>query len=120
MRDFFLLLLIFWVTTLFLPWWALVVPAILLGAVLFKSGLRALIIGFLSGAAAWGLQVLYIDFANQSVLSIRIADMLGVGSHWNIILITLLIGGLITALSVLLGAQIRLILKPRRDVTSFS
>jgi len=120
MRDFFLLLLIFWITTLFLPWWALIVPAVLMGAVLFESGVRALTIGFLSGAAAWGVQVLYIDIANQSVLSGRIADMMGVGSNWVVILITMLIGGLLTALPTLLGAQIRLILKPRRDVKSFS
>ncbi len=120
MRDFLLLALTFWLTTLFLPWWALIFPAVLLGAVLFTGSFRAFIIGFASGAAAWGIQVIYIDFANQSVLSSRMADMMGVGSSLMVILITLLIGGLLTALSTLLGTRFRLMLKPRQNARSFS
>lgn len=120
MRDFLLLLFTFWLTTLFLPWWALIFPATLLGATLFTGSIRAFTIGFISGAAAWGIQVIYIDIANRSVLSSRMADMIGVGSSWIVILITMMIAGILTALYTLLGTRFRLMLNPRQNARSFS
>lgn len=120
MRDFFLLLLTFWLTTLFLPWWVLLIPAFLLGAVLFESSLRSTITGFASGFTAWGLQVLYIDFANQSILSSRMAELFGVGSSWFVILITLLIGGILGLFGTLLGCRFRILIKPDHQVKSAS
>lgn len=112
MRNFILLFFSFWVVTLFLPWWTLLIPAVVLGATLFDSAKSAFFIGFLSLFAAWLVQVLYIDIANESILSSRIAEMLGVGQSWLVLLITAAIGGLIGGLGTLLGAQFRLLLKP--------
>lgn len=118
MRDFFLLLLTFWLTTLFLPWWALLIPAFILGVALFVKNIPAFLTGFAAGFTAWGLQVLYIDIANQSILSARIAELLGVGQSWIVILLTALIGGIIGALGTLLGTQFRLLFKPGYNVRS--
>jgi len=118
MRDFFLLLLTFWLTTLFLPWWALFIPAFILGAALFVKNNRAFFTGFAAGFSAWGLQVLYIDIANQSILSTRIAELLGVGQSWIVILLTAIIGGIIGALGTLLGSQFRSIVSPGLNVRS--
>jgi len=112
MRDFFILLLIFWITTLFLPWWALLIPAFLLGAVIFQNSVRAILSGFLAGASAWGIQVLYIDFMNESILSSRIADMLNAGSSSLVILLTALIGGMVCSCGTLLGHRFRKLLQP--------
>ncbi|REL24134.1 hypothetical protein DYD21_19325 [Rhodohalobacter sp. SW132] len=113
MRDFFILLFIFWITTLFLPWYALLIPAILFGAVLFYKSLRAFFTGFLAGATAWGVQVIYIDIMNASILSNRIAEMLGAGSSWLVLLITALIGGLVCGCGTLLGNRFRILFQPK-------
>ncbi|NBC27840.1 MAG: hypothetical protein GVY08_13330 [Bacteroidetes bacterium] len=112
MRNFIILLFCFWIVTLFLPWWTLLIPAVVLGAALFERSVSAFSIGFLSLFAAWLLQVLYIDIANESVLSGRMADMLGVGQSWLVLLLTALIGGLIGGVGTLLGSQIRQLLRP--------
>lgn len=113
MRNFLILLISFWIVTLFLPWWTLFVPAVILGATLFNRTLSAFFIGFSSLFFAWFLQVLYIDIANESVLSSRISDMMGLGNGLAVMLLTGLIGGIIGGLGTLLGAQIRLILSSR-------
>lgn len=112
MRNFILLFFSFWIVTLFLPWWTLLIPAVLLGAVLFEHSVSAFLIGFLSLFAAWAVQVLYIDIANESILSGRVAEMLGVGQSWIVILITAATGGLIGGMGTLFGSQIRQLLRP--------
>ena len=120
MRNFILLFFSFWIVTLFLPWWTLLIPAIVLGATLFSYPQAAFFTGFLSLFAAWFVQVLYIDIANESILSGRIAEMLGVGQGWLVLLITAAIGGLIGGMGTLLGSQIRQLLRPEhvRDTRS--
>lgn len=120
MRDFFLLLLIFWLTTLLLPWWALLIPAFLLGTALFEKNSRAFISGFAAAFSAWALQVIYIDIANHSILSSRMAEMFGVGQSWVVILLTALIGGTIGAFGTLLGTRFRLLFNPAQQIHSSS
>jgi len=115
MRNFILLFFTFWIVTLFLPWWTLLIPAVVLGAALFNSSPTAFLTGFLSLFAAWFVQVLYIDIANESVLSGRIAEMLGVGQGWLVLLITAAIGGLIGGMGTLFGSQIRQLLSPTHE-----
>ena len=112
MRNFSLLFFSFWIVSLFLPWWTLMIPAVILGATLFDRSLAAFTVGFAALFAAWLVQVLYVNLANESILSTRIAEMLGVGHSWAVILITALIGGLIGGMGTLLGSQIRQLLRP--------
>lgn len=112
MRNFLILFFCFWISSLFLPWWTLLVPAVLLGATLFEHSLTAFLIGFISLFGAWSVQVLYIDISNESILSRRMAAMIGVDQSWLVILITALIGGLIGGMGTLLGSQIRQLLRP--------
>ncbi|MFO7845639.1 MAG: hypothetical protein R6V27_03685 [Balneolaceae bacterium] len=113
LKNFFVLFISFWIVTLFLPWWSLVIPAVFLGAVFFQSSLRAFTLGFLSLAAAWLFQVMYVDILNDSILSSRIADMTGLGQSWMIIGTTVLLGGLLGGTGTLFGSQIRAVLRPR-------
>lgn len=118
MRNFIFLFFTFWIVSLFLPWWTLLIPAVVLGATLFDHSVSAFLTGFISLFAAWSVQVLYINIANESILSERIAEMLGVGQSWLVILITACIGGLIGGLGTLLGSQIRQLFRPgdTRDI----
>ncbi len=120
MRDFFLLLLTFWLTTLFLPWWALLIPAFIFGAALFDKSFLAFITGLTAGFFAWGLQVIYIDIANQSILSTRMAELLGVGQSWIVILLTALVGGITGGMGTLLGSRFGALIKPAQQERSVS
>lgn len=118
MRAFIAILFFSWLITLFFPWWGIIIPAIIFGAMFLKSGLRAFFIGFLATGLAWFLQALYIDIMNESILSTRIAEMTGVGSHWIILLATFLIAAVVGGVATLAGYFLKAVLKPEREVSA--
>jgi len=103
MKAFIAILFFSWIVSLYLPWWGVFIPAIIFGAWLLNRSLTAFITGFLAVGLAWFLHALFIHFANDGILSTRIADMMGVGSPWVVLLITFLIGGIPGGLGTLAG-----------------
>lgn len=112
MRPFLSIFFLCWFFTLYLPWWSVLIPAILLGAWLLEKSLHAFLIGFSAAGLAWFAQVFYIHIANDAILSTRIAETLGVGSPWILLLITFFIGGILGGMGTLLGVQCKQVLKP--------
>jgi hypothetical protein len=95
------------ILNLFLPWWSIAIPGLIFG---YRFNLKALPSfgwGFLALFLLWGGQALYIHFANDGILSTRIAEMLSVGSPYLVILITGLIGGLVSGLATLTGSLVK-------------
>lgn len=118
MRAFIAILFFSWLLTIFLPWWGLIIPCLIFGAWLLNSGGRAFLIGFFAGGLAWFLQALYIDFANESVLSARIAEMMGIGSHWIILLATFLIAAVLGGLATLTGYFLKTVLISDKEIST--
>ncbi|MDX1642361.1 MAG: hypothetical protein R3220_11725 [Balneolaceae bacterium] len=118
MRAFIAILFFGWLITLFFPWWGVIIPGIVFGAMFFKSGLKAFFVGFLATGFAWFLQALYIDVMNESILSTRIAEMMGVGSNWIILLTTFLIAAIVGGVATLVGYFLKSVLKPEREVSA--
>ena len=110
-KAFSIILITTWLFTLFLPWWGVFIPAIILGAWLFEKAFASFITGFLATGFAWFLQVLYIHIANDAILSTRVAELIGVQSPWVILLITFLIGAIPGSLGCLLGTLLKLNLR---------
>lgn len=113
MRPFIAILFFTWLVNLFLPWWSVLIPAILFGAWLFDKGTSAFVTGLFAAGLAWFGHSLYIHFANDAILSTRIADMMQVGSPWVILLLTFLIGGLLGGMGTLFGYQFKANLRSR-------
>jgi hypothetical protein len=88
---------------LFLPWWSIAIPGLIFGYLFNKKALPSFGWGFLALFLLWGGQALYIHFANDGILSTRIAEMLSVGSPMLVVLITGIIGGLVSGLATLTG-----------------
>ncbi|MFV1883830.1 MAG: hypothetical protein ACMZ7B_05040 [Balneola sp.] len=99
-----LILILVFLLNLFLPWWSIAIPGLILGYQFKKSGWASFGWGFLAVFLLWGAQALYIHFANDGVLSTRIAEMLGVGSPYFVILITGVLGGLVSGFATLTGS----------------
>ena len=89
---------------LVLPWWSIAIPGLILGYQFNPKSGAAFGWGFLALFLLWGGQALYIHFANDGILSTRIAEMLGVGSPYLVILITGILGGLVSGLATLTGS----------------
>ncbi len=102
-----LLIITAFLINLVLPWWGIAITGLALGFQ-FKPGLgKAFVNGFLALFLLWGGQAVYTHFANEGILSTRIAEMLQVGSPWLVILATGLIGGLVSGLAVLSGSLLK-------------
>lgn len=111
MKEFVLVLFFSWLFTLFLPWWGVLIPTFIIGAWLLKGSFTAFWVGFLGAGSAWFFQALYIHIANEGILSGRIAEMMGVGSPWIVLLITFLIGALAGGMGTLTGYLLKVNLK---------
>ena len=112
MRAFLAILFFSWLFTLFLPWWGIIITCLIFGAWLIEGGWQAFLTGFFANGLAWFLQALYIDIANESILSIRIAEMMGVGSHWIILIITFAVAAILGGVATLTGTSLKQAFQP--------
>lgn len=99
-----LLLITAYLINLILPWWGFAITGFALGFQMKPTNGKAFGIGFLALFLLWSGQALYIHFANDGILSTRIAEMLTIGSPYLVILITGCIGGLVSGLAVFSGS----------------
>lgn len=98
-----LLALFSWLLSFILPWWSLAVPALLLGMWLGKTGWSSFGYGFLGIGGLWLIQTVYIHFANDGILTTRIADLFNLPHPSLVILITIVMGGLAGGFPTLTG-----------------
>lgn len=112
MKAFLALFATGWFFTLFLPWWALVVPGLVIGAWLVADARTALAAGSGGGAMAWMLQASIATLMNDGVLAGRVSSILfGTDAPMLLILATGLLGGLLGGSAALVGLQLKRALK---------
>ena len=89
-------------------WWFFAIVALLVAVLVHQRGGKAFFSGFLGLFILWFLLAFWIDQANDSVLSARIASLLPLGgSKWMLIIVTAVIGGLIAGFAALSGSYLR-------------
>ena len=84
----------------FLPWWSIVIAALVVNCLLNTKGLSSFTAGFLAIFLLWSTKAYYIDVDNAQLLSSKIAAMFNV-SPLVLILITGSIGGLVAGFTSL-------------------
>lgn len=104
--------LVGWLLNLFLPWWAVILPALAFSIWLIESARTALFTGFLGGALAWFFQALFTHSLNNGILTTRIAELFGLGNPWILLFLFFLMGGLIGLAGSITGYQLKRSLKP--------
>lgn len=99
----FLIAITAWLLGLLLPWWSLAIPCLILGGWLGERSGTAFMYGFLGIGGLWLVQVLFIDIANDGILSSRIAELFSLPHSSLVILLTVIIGGVAGGLCTLTG-----------------
>lgn len=107
MLQTFLILITAYLLNLFLPWWSIAIPGLFYGWWFNKNAGTSFVLGFLALFLLWGGQALYIHVANDGILSTRIAEMLQVGSPYLVVLITGVLGGLVSGLATVTGSLVK-------------
>lgn len=104
-----LILLLAFIAGLYLPWWSVAVVAFIVALLVQpKTGL-AFLAGFLGIFFLWAGLAFWIDTANESLLSHKIAQLFPLGgSTLLLILITAFVGGLVGGFAAMAGSSIRL------------
>jgi len=92
---------------LFLPWWSIAIPGLILGYIFNQKPLPSFGWGFLALFVLWGGQAFYVHYANGAILSSRIAEMLSLNSPLLVVLITGIIGGLVSGVATLTGSLVK-------------
>ena len=93
---------------LYFSWWSFVVTSFIIALFIQQKAFIAFLAGFAGMFLLWLFLTLIIDNANQHILSQKIAQLLPLnGSSLLLILITALIGGLISGFAALTGSLAR-------------
>lgn len=92
---------------LFFPWWVIAVAAFVVAVSIPQKPLRAFLTGFLALFLLWGIQSYIIDAQNQHILSSKVAELLKLNSYVLMILITALVGGIVSGMASLTGSFLR-------------
>ena len=93
---------------LYLPWWSIALCAFVVAALILQQPLRAFLAGFLGVFLLWLIFSWSIDASNNQILSHRIAQIFPLGGiSFLLILITAMVGGLVSGLAALSGSYLR-------------
>lgn len=89
-------------------WWFFAVVALLVALLVHQKAGKAFFAGFLGLFILWFVLIFWMDNGNDGVLSVKIASILPLGgSKWTLIIVTAIIGGLISGFAGLSGSYLR-------------
>ena len=102
-----LIALFSYISGLYLPWWFIAIVAFLVSLFIKQSLGRSFLAGFIAVFVLWSLLALWIDVKNESILSRKIAQLFSLGqSSFALILITGLVGALVSGFAAMSGASL--------------
>jgi hypothetical protein len=93
------------------PWWIIAPVGLLTGFIIQLKPGTSFLAGFIACFLLWSCIAFVIDLANEHILATRIGALFTVKQPFLMILITGLIGGLVTGMASLTGALLRTRLK---------
>ena len=100
--------LLSFIAGLYLPWWSIAIVAFLAALLIQPKIGPGFLAGFLGVFLLWATIAFWIDTANESILSHKIALLFPLGgSTLLLILITAFVGGLVGGFAGMAGSSIR-------------
>lgn len=91
----------------FMPWWTIIIIPFLLGIIFEDNLLAHFLSSFVGTGVAWLFLMLNFDLETQSILSSKIIDILEISSINILIILSSIIGGIISGLGSLTGISLR-------------
>ncbi|RLD29532.1 MAG: hypothetical protein DRI75_03005 [Bacteroidetes bacterium] len=110
--NFLLTLFLAYILALFLPWWSVMVAALITSFLIPLKKATVFIIPFLAVSLLWIIQSWLLSSANDYTLARKIAILFSLGENpVLLIIVTGLVGGLATGIAGIFGKQCKLVLK---------
>ena len=93
-----------WLLQLLLPWWILVVVALVIAAILQPRPVLSFAVGLLATAGVWLFVAFFLTRTEaQRILPAQMGEILGGLSYMNLLVATATLGGLMGGLGALTG-----------------
>lgn len=90
------------------PWWSFAISSFIVSLAIHQSPIKSFLTGFLGVFLLWVILASVIDFNNEHILSSKVAQILPLGgSYIALIILTGVIGGLVSGLASLTACYIR-------------
>jgi len=100
--------LLSFIAGLYLPWWGIAIAAFVVALIVYQNAGMAFLAAFTGLLLLWSGLACWIDRGNESILSARIGELLGIGNNaFLLILITGAVGGLVAGFSAMSGSFLR-------------
>lgn len=112
-----LIALLTYIGQLFMPWWVVFLTAAFTTAIIKTKGPASFLSGFVAIFILWLSQVYFIDIANESILSTKVAAIFGL-SPILLMLVTALIGGICGGFGALTGKFLIDLFNKKKEVYS--
>jgi len=106
-----LILILSFVTEIFLPWWSIAIASFAVGFGKVQSGWKSFWAGFIGVGFLWWITSGYIHVRTNGVLTSKVGEMFTLPLPMLVVLITGLIGGLVGGLSAGAGFHFRAVVK---------
>jgi hypothetical protein len=105
--------LLAFVTGIYMPWWGIAIAAFLVSAAIPQKPAFSFLSGFLGVFLLWEVLAWWIDNKNNGILSQRVASLFKLGnSSVLLIVITSIIGALVSGFAALAGSYLRRLIYP--------
>ena len=91
-----------------LPWWTFVFTSLIVSIAIHQKPGRSFLCGFAGLFLLWSVLAFVKDAANEHLLSTKVAQILPLGgSYLLLILVTGIVGGLVSGFAALTGSYLR-------------
>lgn len=91
-----------------LPWWSFAVTSLVVAVAIHQRAGRAFLSGFLGLFLLWGILAFVKDAANEHILSTKVSQLfLKNDSYLLLIIVTAIVGGLISGFAALTGTYMK-------------
>ena len=91
-----------------LPWWIFAFSSLIVSMAIHQKPSKAFLSGFLGLFLLWAGMAFLKDMGNEHILSVKVAHILPLGgSSVLLIIVTGLVGGLVSGLAALTGSYLR-------------
>ena len=109
---FLIILILSFISSYFLPWWAAAMIAFLAAFITGKTSGRSFWSGFGAIFVLWVVLALMKSIPNDNILAGRVVQLFPIPHHWILLLlITALIGGLAGGMAALSGVLLKKAIK---------
>lgn len=92
----------------FFPFWSLAVAGFIVAMFVGGKGLTSFFYGVIAGCLLWGGYALWLDLANQGLLSSQFGNLFGGLGRPAVLMLTTFLGGLLSGFGTLTGSYLHL------------